>query len=178
MRSIFGEIVAMKKFSNYNIPFTGLNLGNHRYDYKIDKAFFDLFEYCEITDGEFDVKIELDKKETMLILDFDLSGKVTDQCDRCGSDVILPITYKERIYVKFGEESSDDESILIIPENAHQINIAELLEEFAVLSLPVRKIHEEGKCDKKALKRLKKFEHNDSEKIDPRWEKLKGFIKD
>ncbi|RLD27957.1 MAG: DUF177 domain-containing protein, partial [Bacteroidetes bacterium] len=53
-----------------------------------------------------------------------------------------------------------------------------LLEEFAVLSLPVRKVHEKGKCDKKALKRLEKMEHNDSQEIDPRWEKLKGLIKD
>lgn len=178
MRSIFGEIIAMKKFSNFNIPFTGLDLGNHHYDFKIDKAFFDLFEYCEIADGEFDVEVELDKKETMLILDFNLSGKVTTQCDRCGSEVTLPVTYKDRIYVKFGEEETDDESILVIPQNAHQINIAELLEEFAILSLPVRKIHEKGKCDKKALKRLEKLEQHDSMEIDPRWEKLKGLIKD
>ena len=178
MRSIFGEIVAMKKFSNFNIPFTGLNLGNHHYDFKIDKAFFDLFEYCEITDGEFDVEVELERKETMLILDFKLSGNVIDLCDRCGNEVTLPVTYEERIYVKFEEESSDDESILVIPQNAHQINIAELLEEFAVLSLPVRKVHEKGKCDKKALKRLEKMEHHDSQEIDPRWEKLKGLIKD
>lgn len=178
MRSIFGEIVVMKKFSKFNIPFTGLNLGNHRYDYKIDKTFFDLFEYCEITDGEFDVELELDRKETMLILDFNLSGEVTDQCDRCGNEVTFPVTYKDRIYVKFGEETSDDESILIVPQNAHQINIAELLEEFAVLSLPVRKVHEKGKCDKKALKRLEKMEQQDSNKIDPRWDKLKGLIKD
>ncbi len=178
MRSIFGEIVAMKKFSNFNIPFTGLNLGNHLYDYKIDKAFFDLFEYCEINNGEFDVEVELEKKETMLILNFNLSGKVIIECDRCGSEVALPATYKDRIYIKFGEESTNDESILLLPKNAHQVNIAELLEEFAVLSLPVRRVHEKGKCDRKALKRLEEFEQHDSGKIDPRWEKLKGLIKD
>ena len=168
----------MKKFSNFNIPFTGLSLGKYHYNYKIDKAFFDLFEYCEITDGEFDVEVELDKKETMLILDFDLSGKVTTQCDRCGSEVTLPVSCSNRIYVKFGEESSEDENILIFPQNAYQINIAELLEEFAVLSLPVRKVHEKGKCDKEALKRLEKLEQHDPKEIDPRWEKLKGLIKD
>jgi uncharacterized protein len=178
LRSIFGEIVAMKKFSNFNIPFEGLILGNHHYDFRIDKAFFDLFEYCEITDGEFDVEVELERKETMLILDFNLSGKVIVQCDRCGSEVTLPIKFEEKIYVKFGEESSDNENILILPMNAHQINIAELLEEFAVLSLPVRKVHKKGKCDKEALKRLEILEQHDSTKIDPRWEKLKGLIKD
>lgn len=167
----------MKKFSNFDIPFTGLSLGKHHYDFKIDKAFFDLFEYCEINEGNFNVQVELDKKETLLILDFKMSGEVTTDCDRCGSKVTIPAFYNDRIYVKFGEELSEDENILMIPENAHQVNIATLLEEFAVLSLPVRKVHEKGKCEKKAIERLKGLNKQESEKIDPRWEKLKGLVK-
>ena len=177
MRSIFGEIVAMKKFSNFDIPFTGLGLGKHHYDFKIDKAFFDLFEYCEINDGNFDVEVEFDKKETMLILDFKMSGEVITDCDRCGSKVTIPAFFNDRVYVKFGDELSEDENILVVPENTHQLNIASLLEEFAVLSLPARKVHEKGKCEKEAIERLEGLNKNDSMEIDPRWEKLKGLVK-
>jgi uncharacterized metal-binding protein YceD (DUF177 family) len=177
LRSIFEEIVAMNKFSDYNIPFTGLSLGKHYYEFKIGKAFFNLFEYCEIDDGEFDVKVELDKKSTMLILNFEMAGNVTSNCDRCGSKVNIPVEYSDRIYVKFGGEPSDDENIMILAHNAHQINVAQLIEEFAVLALPARKVHEKGKCNKKALKLLDEFKHHSSEEIDPRWEKLKGLLK-
>jgi uncharacterized metal-binding protein YceD (DUF177 family) len=177
LRSIFEEIVAMKKFSDFDIPFTGLSLGKHIYNFKIDKAFFDLFEYCEIEDGEFDVQVELDKKSTMLILNFEMSGNITSDCDRCGSKVTIPVDYSDRLYVNFADEPSDDENIMVLSPNAHQINIAKLLEEFAVLALPVRKVHEKGKCDKNALDLLDEFKQHSSQEMDPRWEKLKGLVK-
>jgi len=168
----------MKKFSKFDIPFVGLNLGSHSYDFKVDKAFFDLFEYCAINDGFFDVQLELDKKENMLILDFNLSGSVTDDCDRCGGEMTFPASYTDRIYIQFGNEESDNENIIFYPINAHKINIATLIEEFAVLSLPVRKLHKDGQCDEKALERLEELNKQDPQEIDPRWEKLKGLLKD
>ena len=167
----------MKKLTDFDIPFSGLKIGNHRYDFKIGKSFFDLFEYCEIEDGDFDVRIDMEKQASMLILDFDLKGKVNTECDRCGSEVAIPVVFRERIFVKFGDEVSDDEHILIIPEHAHQVNVATLIEEFAVLSLPVRRIHPEGECNRAALQRLKELEHQEHTGTDPRWDKLKGLIK-
>jgi hypothetical protein len=43
-----GQIVVEMKVSNeFLIPFIGLKLGKHQFDYQIDKSFFDRFEYDE-----------------------------------------------------------------------------------------------------------------------------------
>ena len=38
---------AIKEFT---IPFIGLKLGKHHFDYKIEKAFFEYFEYEDFND--------------------------------------------------------------------------------------------------------------------------------
>ena len=55
----------MRKLGNFDIPFTGLKLGNHQYQFEIDKAFFDQFEFSEIGDAHFKVDLVLEKQSTM-----------------------------------------------------------------------------------------------------------------
>ena len=48
------------------IPFVGLKIGKHFFDFEINSSFFDAFEYSPIQNGVLNAKLELDKKETML----------------------------------------------------------------------------------------------------------------
>ncbi len=169
----------MRKLGKYEIPFTGLILGTHRYQFEIDTAFFDQFEFSEIDDAKFSIELDLEKQSTMLILHFKLKGIVNTVCDSCGDDFKLKVSYKDRIIVKFGkEEMEQTDEILVIPEHEHKINIARLIYEFSHLSLPSKRIHPKGKCNEKAIEELRKFEQSSIEKVDPRWEGLKGIIKD
>lgn len=179
MRSIFWRIDAMRRFGTFDIPFTGLSLGTHRYQFNIDKAFFDHFEFSEIDNAQFNITIDLEKQSNMMILHFDLKGEIETICDTCGDDFSLKASFKDRVIIKFGEEEIDQsEEILVIAPNEHQINVADLIYEFAHLSLPTRKVHPVGMCNKEALKKLEKLEHDSEEIEDPRWESLKKIKKD
>ena len=37
----------MKNLKAFLIPFTGLKIGKHQFDYQIDNSFFECFEYVE-----------------------------------------------------------------------------------------------------------------------------------
>ena len=63
----------MKEFI---IPFKGLGLGTHEYEWEIGKKFFDAIENADIIDCELTVKLELDRQERMMVLSFDISGEI------------------------------------------------------------------------------------------------------
>ena len=179
MRSIFGRIEEMRKLGIYDIPFTGLILGTHRYQFEIDSTFFDQFEYSELEDAKFSIELDLEKQSTMLILHFNLKGKVKTICDTCGDDFDLSVSYKDRIIVKFGEQGVEQtDEIWEIAHHEHQINVANLIYEYSHLSLPPKRIHPKGKCNVDAINELHKYEQGQEEKIDPRWEGLKNIKKD
>ena len=51
----------------YVIPFIGLKTGNHVFEYDLTDAFFEGIEDSIIHRGNVHVKLELEKKETMLV---------------------------------------------------------------------------------------------------------------
>lgn len=176
-----GERV-MKEFL---ISFVGLKLGKHRFEYQINKLFFESFDYHQFEDIAAKVKLTLDKKENLLELSFKYKGNVNIPCDLTGVYFDLPIKGKLKLIVQFGEEYNDDnEEILIIPHGEFQINVAQYIYETIVLSVPLKRVHpgvKDGSIDVSNYQKYvayKADEEEIQEEIDPRWEKLKDLLKD
>jgi len=62
----------MRKFKAYAIPFVGLKVEQHKFDYKIDNSFFELFDFNEFNSADVSVDLELTKKQTCLNLSLNL----------------------------------------------------------------------------------------------------------
>ncbi len=188
-RSLGQIVVEMNKTKEYLIPFVGLKLGKHHFEYQISNAFFEIFEYHEYQNSDIKVNVVLEKKSTMLELSLKHKGTVNVPCDLTSEDFDLPIKGKMQLIVRFGETyNNDNEELLILPHGEFEIDIAQYIYEMIVLSVPLRRIHpgiKDGSLNTKALTKLneltvkeQKIEHKDEENIDPRWDKLKQLLTD
>ena len=52
----------MVKLKDFQINFAGLKLGEHQFDFQIEDAFFQLFDYAELSSGQINAIILLQKK--------------------------------------------------------------------------------------------------------------------
>ncbi|MBK6965623.1 MAG: DUF177 domain-containing protein [Bacteroidales bacterium] len=169
----------MDYLKQFVIPFVGLSVGNHQFDFEIDDKFFASFEYSEIKQGRISVGLDLERQERMLVLNFLLSGTIRVTCDRCLGEFDLPVKSAEEYFIKFGpEHKEEDDNVLIIAENETHIDLAPLLFEYLSLLVPYRVIHpddEKGKslCDPDALKRLEQLSAHKEK--DLRWDALKNL---
>lgn len=173
---------SLKSLRNYSIPFTGLKLGKHQFEFVVTDAFFSEFEYSLVKKANLKCQVDLDKQETMLILNFQITGTIDTNCDRCLAQYPLPVDIKEQQIAKFSEEEIDeDEEIINLSKNDHEINIAGLIYEYINVALPFTSVcDDEGNtpyCDKEMLESLNKLSANteQDETTDPRWEALKKF---
>ena len=64
----------MDILKRYAIPYKGLSIGNHHFEFEVDDRFFDAFEGSEIHRGHASVSVELVKTERLLTLDFTIDG--------------------------------------------------------------------------------------------------------
>jgi len=186
----FGQIVVeMNKTKEYLIPFIGLKLGKHHFEYQINNKFFEIFDYNEFQNSDIKVNLVLEKKSTMLELAFKHKGTVNVPCDLTSEDFDLPIKGKMNLIVRFGEAfNNDNEELLILPHGEFEIDIAQYIYEMIVLSVPLRRVHpgiKDGSLKTEALTKLKelavkekKEEKKEEENIDPRWDKLKQLLTD
>lgn len=178
----------MARKSEYHIGFTGLSDGKHCFSFKIGKTFFDQLEYSEIQNASLTVNLELEKKPTMMIAVFDIEGKINVMCDRCTDYFDLPVKGSFELIYKFGEEDLDDENVVTVYPSDTEIDVTHPIYEFAILLLPVKRIHPEGQCNAEMIEDIDKYlmieaepkqeeKPNEEDEIDPRWAALKDLKK-
>jgi uncharacterized metal-binding protein YceD (DUF177 family) len=180
--------VIMKPLKEFTIPFVGLKIGKHHFEYKIEQAFFEHFEYEEFNNVNIQVDVELEKKTTLLELHFKTSGYVNINCDLTNEPFNQTIKNEFDLVVKFGEEYNDENiDILIVPHGTYEINIQQYIYELIVLAVPIKRVHpgiEDGTLNSEILEKLEELspkikENKDTnEEIDPRWNTLKKLLTD
>lgn len=182
----------------YIIPFVGLKLGVHAFDFHITDAFFEAMEYSLIQKGDVAVTLELEKKETMMIGNFSVKGTVETACDRCTEAVSVPVKGSYQLIYKFDDHPSDDESLIVVYPEEFELDVRDSIHEFITVSMPSRTVHKEGECDEEMMRILSEYalteaeyaaieerqqeddeeeeedaSENDDQPVDPRWNALK-----
>jgi len=167
----------VNNLNDFSVQFSGLTLGKHYFKFKIEEAFFDLFEYSEVDNGSIHLVVEMEKRSTMLVFQFSFEGKVKLICDRCGDPFDAKINGVEKQIVQFGNEQYEQtDDIVVLPESEYEINLAKYAYEFIILNLPVKRLHEEGECNQEAIDNLNKVLSKEEDKpTDPRWKALEGL---
>ncbi len=174
-----------KGLEDYVVPFSSLKPGRYEYDFKVDDSFFAHFEQSEVTAGNLDVRLELQRQTVMLALAFEISGTVNLPCDRCGENYDQEVECKRRMVIHLGGEPQDDEDdIIVLPGHEHSLELGRYLYEFITLSIPSRRVHPDNAdgtsgCDPEVIAKLDELRTGDDEDgnapSDPRWAALKGL---
>jgi len=166
----------------YTIPVSGLKEGQHYFDFKINKEFFEQFEESEVKEGELIAVVDADKSTTHIDLIIKISGKVSIPCDRCLGIFSLPIDCTNRLLVKLGKvRDEDDPDIITIPAEEPKLDLKQCFYEYILLVLPIQRIHPDDSdgnstCDPKMLAKLNEHIAGDEDEKDPRWDELKKLV--
>ncbi len=175
----------MKALQQYRIPFTGLKIGKHPFDFDIDESFFKEFEYSLVQNGKLQISLELDKQETMMLLNFQIKGEIFQSCDWCLAEYPTKVELTEQEIVKFSNDDlleDNTEEIILLNRNEHELDVSGLIYEYIMLAVPLfKRCEEEGNtqwCDQEMIEKLKSLsvsEQENEDLADPRWEALKNI---
>jgi uncharacterized protein len=166
----------------FAIPLSGLKEGGHSYNFEIGDEFFELFEGSEITRGELNAVVELEKRSTHLDLKFSIKGSVVINCDRCLEEFSHPVTCENRLLIKLGKTWDDnDPDILTMPSDEHELDVKQYIYEFIHLALPIKRTHPLDKlgrstCDPEMLKKISEHAVDIEKDSDPRWDELRKLM--
>lgn len=193
--TVFNVESEVGKFDAYIIPLKSLSAGNHSFEYQLNNDYFTKIDSPEVRKGDVKAQIIVKKTGNTFEIAFNLEGIAILPCDRCLDDMEQPISCKEKICVKFGKDFSDENEVVIVPEEEGEINIAWFLYEFIALSIPIKHVHGPGKCNKamsvklhkhrarnaddeedESLEETEDLTDNEESGNDPRWDKLKDIF--
>ena len=154
--------------------------------FDLNDTYFEALDGAEVKRGSLHVSVSIRKATGFFELLFHTEGTVIVQCDRCLDDMEQPVETDNRLIVKLGSEYSEEDDIIVVPEDEGILDMSWFIYEFVTLAIPIRHVHARhvhapGKCNPamtKALEELSADRSSDEESdqpIDPRWEKLKNL---
>lgn len=147
-----------EKAQNIYIPLKGLQKGGHSFTFAIDGEFFQTFGNTQIKDAGCTVKADVIRRSTLMSVQCMVGGFVVVECDRCLEDLTLQVDVERELTVGFGnvdiDDAGDEEDVIVVSEGDDMVDISQFIYDYICLSLPIVKVHPEGKCNPEMLKRL------------------------
>ena len=186
---LIGEETVPSDWSSYNAEGNAMLT---RKDAVSGETVFSDIDAPEVRSGNVHVALNVRKTAGIYELTFEIDGVVQVVCDRCLDDMDQPVSSVDILKVKLGDDYLEDGDMVIIPEDEGEINVAWYIYEFIALDIPIKHVHEAGKCNKAMEGKLNQYlrtladdenqdedESDDSvtrDKVDPRWNELKKII--
>ncbi|MCM1005422.1 MAG: DUF177 domain-containing protein [Prevotella sp.] len=138
----------MNVLKTYKLPLAALPQGVSERDYVLLKDFFEAMEQDEVLDADVKVHLRIDAKNDVYYLHFIGEGSIDIPCDRCLDPMAHEVSFDELLTVKYGPEFDDGtDGVLVIPETDTELDLAPLLCDFTLLTIPMRHVHNVGECN-------------------------------
>lgn len=180
----------MKELKEFTIPFSGLKLGKHQFNFEVKQAFFEHFDYDEFKNVDINLDVLLEKLNTFLEFTLTFNGTVNVNCDVTNETFDQEISGDYHFVVKFGDEFNDEEEgALVIPHGSFEVNIQQYVYETLVLAVPLRRVHpgvKDGTLESDIIDKLEELSVKpedeelsaEEDTTDPRWDQLKKLLTD
>ncbi len=150
-------------------------------EFSLDDRYFGSLDGAELKKGSLHVSVSIRKVTGFFEFLIHTEGHVIVACDRCLDDMEQPVETDNRLIVKLGSSYSEEDDIIVVPEEEGILDISWFIYEFVTLAIPIRHVHAPGKCNAAMTKTLEELstdrssDEESSQSTDPRWEKLKNL---
>jgi len=167
---------------HFFIKVSRLSEGENHAQFELNDDFFvsngsDFISNCKLI-----ADVEISKLEATSRIKFHIHGIVDVDCDVCNKSIGLPIDFTQYALLKITDSVSEDtnsqEEIIYIRKSEDMVYFDELIYDFVLISIPMKKSCDlEGvvkNCDNEMLKKLENLSH-ENEDLDDRWDDLKNL---
>ena len=167
----------MCNIESFKIDLKALPQGASILEFKLDDSYFKAIDALDIQRGELSSSLSISRTDDFFELNFHTEGIVHIPCDICLDDMEQSIETDDRLLVRFGEDYSEEDDLVIVAENEGILDISWFIYEFIDLNIPIKHVHAPGKCNPAMIEMLQQHSaarsgEEEEETVDPRWEAL------
>jgi uncharacterized metal-binding protein YceD (DUF177 family) len=164
----------------YTIRLDSLKQGAHRFDFRIEDAFFELFDQSLIEQAGVDIGLKLNKTHQLYDLQLAFQGYVMLTCDRCLKGFPLAIDFQHRMVLSSNSSLKpvENEEIVYLAPGTPAIDLSQDFYDLIGLQVPYRKVPQR-KIDECEDCGIEVYQYSagaantgEEDEIDPRWAKL------
>ena len=131
----------------FKISLPTLGDGHHEYEMKVDGGFFAARGNDDVKDADVTAYVDIDVRHGAYNIGITCQGWIAVPCDRCLDPMRLDVDDDYDVTVRYGEEYDEKDELIVIPEVEKEFDLAPLIADTVLLSIPLRHVHPEGECN-------------------------------
>ena len=116
--------VMMNSLEFLEIDLKGLKEEETSLEFNLGNDFFEALEGAEVRQGSLHVSVSIRKVTGFFEILFHTVGHVIVPCDRCLDDMEQPVEADNRLIVKYGSTYSEEDDIIVVPEDEGILDIS------------------------------------------------------
>ena len=137
----------MCDLKQFIISLPALGEGHHEYEMKVDGSFFATRGNGDVKEADVTAYVDIDVRHGAYSIGITCQGWIEIPCDRCLDPMRLDVDDDYDVTVRYGEEYDEKDDLIIIPEEDVDFDLAPLIADTVLLSIPLRHVHPEGECN-------------------------------
>ena len=136
----------MCDLKQYIISLPTLGEGHHEYEMKADGSFFAARGNDDVKEADVTAYVDIDVRHGAYKIGITCQGWIDIPCDRCLDPMRLDVDDDYDVTVRYGEEYDEKDDLITIPEDETEFDLAPLIADTVLLSIPLRHVHPDGEC--------------------------------
>lgn len=137
----------MCDLKQFIISLPALGEGHHEYEMKVDGSFFVARGNDDVKEADVTAYVDIDVRHCAYEIGITCKGWIEIPCDRCLDPMRMEVDDDYDVTVRYGEEYDEKDGLIIIPEENVNFDLAPLIADTILLSIPLRHVHPEGECN-------------------------------
>lgn len=114
---------------------------------KADSSLFADRGNVEVTAADITAYVDIDVRHGVYEIGITCQGWIEIPCDRCLDPMRLDVDEDYDVNVRYGEDYDETDDTIILPEEEVRFDLAPLVADTVLLSIPLRHVHPEGECN-------------------------------
>lgn len=133
--------------NQFVISLPSLPEGHHEMELKADASLFADRGNVEVTAADITAYVDIDVRHGVYEIGITCQGWIEIPCDRCLDPMRLDVDEDYDVNVRYGEDYDETDDTIILPEEEVRFDLAPLVADTVLLSIPLRHVHPEGECN-------------------------------
>lgn len=137
----------MCDLNQFVIALPALGEGHHEYEIKADRSLFEGHGNVEVTAADIVAYVDIDVRHGAYEIGLTCQGWIEIPCDRCLDPMRLDVDEDYDFTVRYGEDYDEADDMITLPEKEVNFDLAPIVADTVLLSIPLRHVHPEGECN-------------------------------
>lgn len=137
----------MRDLKQFEISLPSLAEGHHELELKAGAELFADRGNVDVSNADITAFVDIDVRHGAYNFGITCRGQIDIPCDRCLDPMRQEVDEDYDFTVRYGDDFDEGDGIITIPESETVFDLAPIVADTVLLSIPLRHVHADGECN-------------------------------